>query len=471
MNKRTISQLVSGVCMSAFGFFSLWAICQYHGTYFTESGSNLPNEIINYGFIGFVTVVGLWNMALAFVFEFLMKSEPERELPGFLQAYAAAWRKVTSQKWLLWLIGSLALASALGSLAEVGLSWHYTNDQFTQYGRGFQPPAFQPPLVHLLGKALSQEMGRTTGFLFPQINPVGPTDRWGLTAFAVLVLLPWANSRLKSIQERLEYACEVRFVRSIILPTALFCAIGALGGIYVLFRTYAYISPQMRAAIPGYSINNVLTVQTLAGLASWLVSSVALGAALTGGVVGSLKRVSMQQPIDLNTFFTDLARFFRPLAGLFALAGLLYWVAQIPGYIHTIYGVNTSMDIRTYECLKFVYSLIPVVLMFAPFVITSGELSVCKAISVSAKAWMNCGYNLLSFVALGITGLSTLFSLLYTNRLMGDHLGYGGIISQMVYLVFNVLAGVFMAVAVWEFYQQIRADSFEVEAEDPAALT
>ncbi|HEY3298004.1 MAG TPA: hypothetical protein VGK34_05045 [Armatimonadota bacterium] len=464
MNRRTISQAVAGLFMAAFGITGIWCIHRSRKIFVNISQFSLPDDIFAYGLLAFVGIVGLWALVLAS----MTAGDPDRNLPGFLQAYADAWRKLVSQKWPLWLVGSLALISVLGALIEYGLSWHYLSEELRFRFLGENKTLQSHPIL-AVALGVQRRINSMSWQFIPNVSPSNSGSAQGLAALALLIPLPWASRRLNSIGNQPEYSSAARFVRSLIIPVAVLCIADAAFGLYLRWYTYAHLALQMSGAVNTDYSTKIWAVLNLVGYFTTLLTmTVVLGGVLTGGLAGSLRRSTNRETVDLNSFLANAVEFFKPLAGLFLLVNIVPFLFTLPSDIAFIRHMNNlPVESAAYlEWFAFVWKLVPILLMFAPFVITDGNASIWKGVSGSVKAWVNCGYNLLSFTALGVMGLTVMpFLKSFISQII-PRLLWAQAVWSVLFSIVTTFAGVFMAVAVWEFYQQIRAHSAESITEE-----
>lgn len=120
-------------------------------------------------------------------------------------------------------------------------------------------------------------------------------------------------------------------------------------------------------------------------------------------------------------------------------------------------GSNLYWYVQLQQWFALVWGPLMVVLMFSPYAVSAGAVSMWQGLRASLDAWRNCGYNLLSFTALGIAivmVMLTASSLFYV--VVWRAVPYLSIASVLFAEVFLVAVKIMMAVAVWECYWQIR---------------
>lgn len=463
MSKSWIFGLV-GLLMVAFAIFGIVIIVAQNRLY--GHIRDVPMKSLAFVLLGFIILIGLWSLVIVA----LRWNDDRAFVPGFLLAYRDAWRRFTTQRWLLVLLCCIAAIAILGLVTEFALQRYYLGDYIEKMTQS--PGIFGklsrlqgiPPAIHFF-RSLSESLPRTiTGTLDHFLpNPISSISRasTGFLALFVLVLLPWISRRLASLQDQSTYASTIKFFRKLIIPIGITAWLVLVGEFYLL--VYQLSNAATYADSPSSFKPTVL--ETWTGIAisqiAEIFQAVIVTPLLIGGIAGSLQRTASGVSVTAESFLGDSVRRFKSVAGIFLLFSIIEIILGIFAYTAMMTnGSGPSWYLTFQVSFNIFWRLLMVLLMFAPYAVSAGAGSTWKGLRESAGIWLNCGYNILSFTALGIAGLTVIFAV---SNLLHLFIGMGisplTLIPGLIMTVIEVAVSIIMAVAVWESYMQIRAAS------------
>jgi len=462
MSKSWFLGLV-GLFMVAFGVFGIRVVQEQITIDVHVHGFDLPSRLLTFGLLGFVVLLGIWSVVIVAV-----RWNDERALvPGFLVAYRNALHEFTKRKWLLVLAGYVASVNVLGALAGFAMQRYYLgnyadkvwlHDRFPDKALPFQG------LTHIaiLLKSLPSTIGGTLGSFLPHTG-MNFSIAEGFVALSMLALFPWVNRRLASLQDRSSQGSAIEFFRKLMWPIGILLLIDAEGQFFLLQRMYSGMAASI-ASMPNQPYGGPGPDWLRLQFAMVPISEIfyiVVTALFVGGLAGSMRRSSSGDSVTAESFLEDSIRTFKPMAGIFLLLGIIGMLFQF--FVVPMRGGSYDHNLPFEQYLRWLspaWSLLMLILMFAPYAVADGALSVWRGLRESFGIWLNCGYNLLSFMAFGIAMMTVILagsSLLYLlAKDVASPLNY---VPSLIIIVIRVVVHIVMAVAVWELFQQIKAAS------------
>ncbi len=439
MNKPWIVGLV-GLCMAAFGAFGIRVVAWANGL--SKFSFGLPVLLLAFGLFAFVLLMGLWSLVIASA----RWNDDRPSVYGFLLVYRNTWRRFTNQKWLLVLACSIVLINILGRVTEYAVQRYYIGNYAEKMVVDQEVP------IYILIRQLPNTINDTLCNFLPDPGLSSSI----ILALCVLALLPWTNRRLASLPDRSSNASAIRFFRKLILPIGILAVLVVVGGCYGLWQRYSTIAAQLFGNRPAPSPSFLMIAF---GILSSVFNAIIVTSLLVGGLAGSLTRIVSGRLVDGESFLEDSVSTFSQIAGIFLLINVILMLFAIPCTVASVMnsGSNLYWYVQLQQWFALVWGPLMVVLMFSPYAVSAGAVSMWQGLRASLDAWRNCGYNLLSFTALGIAivmVMLTASSLFYV--VVWRAVPYLSIASVLFAEVFLVAVKIMMAVAVWECYWQIR---------------
>jgi hypothetical protein len=378
----------------------------------------------------------------------------------FIGPYIKAWKEITSRRWIFCLFGFAAALSILGYLMNFVFPYHHsTSISLATDGRTIGSLRTLHGNLPLL---LWRDIEALLGHFFPGIA-LG--NDWGagvMLGLAIIVLLPYVNRCLAVHADDPEYGPHIRFVKSLI-PFILVLAVICFVGFLIMMNDWSHRSAVeiVHGVRHHHSslLSEIATIPSLFSLSllKWLVVT----PVLIGGLAGSLKRNALGGSITAESSLIDSVRTFKPIAGVYLI---LYIVRNVIGNIlmtaMNAYrynaGIASSHMVTAVQWLVAVAIILAsVLLMIAPYAAASGERSAWDSAKESIGIWSTKRSNPLYFLAFGVA-LLTIPTLIASLLASFTAVRLFGALLYILWDLIEVMISIFAAIAVWEFYEQIR---------------
>lgn len=322
--------------------------------------------------------------AIALVLELLRQPDDPRPnlLAPAIEPYLAAWRRLWTTRWLLWVYGSIAAIAAGGVLAQQLMTLRYMPRQFEHV-------TSRPPTINMISllSMLSGLAKRAFEHFVPRVGLIYSAPDYAIAAvIIVLFVLP---SVIRLLRQP-EYEGRMGFFAFCMVLAALSCAAAA----------YSWMTFWGRFVLAGVGARSedarfTLVYMEIAGL----VASIVLSAALTAGVLGSLARSRNGDQDIKRTFLSDAVRFFATLTGFCLIIELATAAVYLPYYAGP--GARPSSLSMWSPILRTLFSTAFLLLIFAPFGIVTRSMNLIQSIRHSFRVWKQTWKRTIVLIALG----------------------------------------------------------------------
>lgn len=440
MSART-KTIIAGIWMLIFGLLAL--------------GTIQTNWNVSPFYVGIPHIlIGFGMAVLSIVFEVktlkVSGTMQETTSPTWISPYARAWNNIFRWKWLFQLAAAIGLLNGFSSIPELAVQYHYIiRDVPAKLLRHGGLSNILKDLGGLM-LPLSSSVHRSITGLFPSIGLSGSV----LVLVTIIALLPWLSRMLHEIKTEPEYADQARFVSKLLVPVGLITLLVAVLHVYKTWLMHQFgVSPGSGP----YPTITTLLLTILSSLAALALYSGFVYPLMIGGLAGSFRRVQEREPISGRTFVEDAVAGFRLLAKIYLLLGFINFIIGLPSlifmYTHPVF--TGQLRLSYLQVIPLLTSLLYVLLIFTPYE-TSCKKSVGQAIAGSISIIRRHTLVAVAFIVFGMCLIAPVLLIRYVLDIFPIGMLriyflplFGGILSAFI--------SIFLAVAVWEFYMQIRA--------------
>ena len=390
-------------------------------------------------------IVGIWHWREA-------SRTRDGAMQQILRPYRTAWNDLFRRRWLFAAFGCVWAVNLLGGMpGQVGLGWR--TEGIYSYGAS----GVWDRLLSLTPGAIRGAADTLLARFFPgpgfQHSPV----QLALLALVVLVACILIRRRLTRLAEETEYADGARFVTMLTVPLVIASLAVAVGSPLVHLMTVAHVSEAAAKHSPLAGYRPQFGVMALTNLLGALYT-VAVSAAFMAGLAGSLRRQGQDEVISADTFLRDVVRWFRPLAGVYLMMVVAYFVAGLPVLLRLLISPRAP-SLGIVEGLGAVLPIAASLLFaFSPYAVVTHGLKPVGALQRSVQDWSRRPWQVVSFVAAGIAILIIPAAALLLIPGLVPVRGLANVLAGTVSVTARTLIVAFLAVAVWEFYRRISAD-------------
>ena len=412
----------------------------------------------------FWSIWALWPLVGIFVLGFLRMPAglyydsdggQRTTLNDMARLYLGALTQVFRQRWMLGLLGSVLALVLLGTIVGLATQPARPRDDVLR-----STPIDRSSVTFVPAQALKEAVSSAPDDFLPSIHVTRTAMHTAVLALALIALLAWLAAYSRRVADDPQQSDRASFFRAAAPPIVIVLAAVAVATPIAWFRYLAGIE-QWRAAGAGIPPSGMLmTVLALGGGFCALL----MDALLVSGILGSLARTGRSQSVTFGSFLSDIVRYFRPMAGFFLL-----WVAV--GLM--IFGLMSVSGNDNQGLMRFAWNAgiavqwLSVLLMFVPSAVVLRDIGAFRAIRTGVRHWFANWSDALSFVALGITFISTVGALGRVPEQIArwysqpQSLGWTafGYASPIVQTAFTLLITAVMMVAIWEFYRRITPDA------------
>lgn len=454
------------VWMLVFSIGGIWLIWRtLAGTNFMSPGGSLvywfalPILVV-------IGIVGVWRFPLP-----VPEEEAEHPVPvtsEMGELYLHSLRMIRRQKWIMILIGIIALVAVLEGLVESHFFNRAELKQMIRQNSLFQNAGKPAHLLDYIGFDMSTDLAMQVekapiGF-YPGVNvKMGGI----LPPVAVLLFILWLNGKLSSIGQDKRLKQTVSVIHWLMIPVGI-ATLAEPVTQYVSMTKIVNMLIQNHAGHSPPQSGILIAVQTWAW---YLATTFLISPLIMAGFVGSIKRGANDEPVTGNTFAEDAVKYVRPFVGITLVFVIISLPLMIPGWSSLFRGTPITLPpwfTLFNSVTNFVMNLAYMLLMFVPFVVVAQDSGSLRAFGIGAKHWVRNAGNAVAFVALGITLVVPVTLIERALTHMVGSLSVWATPIGLLFRVIDVVIGVWLSVAVWELYR--RAGSKPAQPENMAEV-
>jgi hypothetical protein len=453
-----IALSVIGVC---------WAVGQFPHMQFSAWGQCL--EIV-FG-VAIVVIVGLTAiLQRPFLFS-KTRGEGALNLDQVGALFLQSWRRIWTEKWIMWLFGSVAIVRAVGTISQSVLEERYLSSAVSHLpdwlnrsvngwplGEGFKHGGILFGL-QLLQSSLASNFSHQLSSILSQFYPSIGLGLRGVTAIivaaAVVLSTPWVWRGLKRLDVGPEFAGSLHFVRALFFPAVIVSA--AILFVEPKYLMYQFLSSaRLLSHERGAFASMERALYSTASSILLMLLGLITGPALMGGLSGSLRAAEKGVSITAGRFFSQSAAFFKPMAGLFVLALVAELVLSLPNLLLMVRAPHGFVGVSNYFYVyPVMWSLLSFALMFVPYTIVARGTGVIDSIRRGVRDLLGAGPSVMMFAAVGITVVATTGIAQSLLREIIPQFSVFQYVRSIIYIGVSVLLDAVTAIAVWEFYSRI----------------
>ncbi len=373
--------------------------------------------------------------------------------------YLEAWRAVWRNRWLLGLVGLIALVQVIGYLYGA-LLYQLHMPEITRHLRDspidfpFATLPFSEKALIELKQSVGDAGASVIQWFFPGIQSNSLVAvQIGIISLAMASAVLWTGMIFRRLSPSPDYSKGLALLRRISSPLVLICAAVFAGDLIVQTRLQSVFDPD-----PG------ITSLYAAVHAVYSFVFIAANGFVIAGFAGSLKRTGEGQSVSAVTFVEEAVRFFRPVAGVFMIFTAAHLLVEVPFLFGVRFG--EAVPESTVLAVTLFSTLLPLVALgfiFAPFAPVKKSLTAWPALAESLRAWRRSAWDILSMIAVGYSLLIVPTIIVKLARSVFTPPIPVSLALGLLTAIIGTLLGVVTMVAVWKFYQSIGEESTETE--------